>query len=194
MTYRELAATSIRWRPWQGDGIEHLSVGPAADGILACGVVVGERGGTRYGIHYRIVCDDRWAVRAFEIESTDGRALALAGDGKGHWRNRAGKELPEFDGCVDIDLAGTPVTNTLPIRRERWQVGETRHFSMLYVPFDTLEPLVDNQIYTCLAVARRFRYQAADRRFEAELPLDDDGFVQDYPPLFRRVETANTPS
>ncbi len=57
-------------------------------------------------------------------------------DGHGHWRKADGTALPQFDGCVDIDLAGTPFTNTLPIRR----LGLTRQsgtarLNMLYVPF-----------------------------------------------------------
>jgi len=57
---------------------------------------------------------------------------------------------------------------------------------MLYVPFDTFEPFPDGQRYTMLT-PRLFRYEACDRSFEAELPVDEDGIVTDYPTLFRRL-------
>ena len=192
MPYRALQRRNIRWRPLQGEGIEHFSVEPTADGLQACGVVIGERGGQPYGVWYRFTCDFNWAVRTLDIETTDGKALSLDGDGHGSWRTRSGEKRTEFDGCIDIDLAGTPVTNTLPIRRERWQAGQTHRFTMLYVPFDSLSPRRDEQTYTCLEEARRFRYQATERSFEAELLIDEDGFVLDYPTLFRRVDQTVT--
>jgi hypothetical protein len=57
---------------------------------------------------------------------------------------------------------------------------------MLYIPFDDFAPRLDRQTYTCLA-PRLFRYQAADGSFEAELPVDEDGLVVDYPSLFERI-------
>ena len=58
---------------------------------------------------------------------------------------------------------------------------------MVYVPFDSFEPVVDRQRYTCLTPARLYRYQAADRTFTADLPVDEDGLVLDYPTLFKRL-------
>jgi hypothetical protein len=59
---------------------------------------------------------------------------------------------------------------------------------MLYIPFDTFEPLVDEQRYTCLEQRRIYRYEAVDRSFAADLPVDEDGLVLDYPTLFTRVQ------
>ena len=88
----------------------------------------------------------------------------------------------------NIDISGTPFTNTLPIRRNRdWVIGEPRRFNMAWVPLDTLEPFQDGQIYTPLG-DNRWRYQAADGSFEAEILVDDDGLVVDYPGLFRRAQ------
>jgi hypothetical protein len=59
---------------------------------------------------------------------------------------------------------------------------------MAYVPFDTFKPMVDGQIYRCLEAGRVYRYEAADRSFTADLTVDGDGLVTDYPGLFTRVE------
>ena len=90
--------------------------------------------------------------------------------------------------CIDIDLAGTPFTNTLPIRRlNLTRRSGTAKLRMLYVPFDSFEPTVDGQHYTCLEDGRLYRYQAEDGSFTADLPVDEDGLVLDYPTLFRRL-------
>jgi len=186
--FRALATRTIRWRPLEGAGLEHLTLSPVGDGVTATSVVAGEFGGTAFGVRYRIECDAGWTVRSFQIEMTDGRSLAMSGDGKGHWRDASGLQLPQFDGCIDIDLSVTPFTNTLPIRRLALSRNAgTVALSMVYVPFDTLEPFVDGQNYTCLEDARLYRYAAADRTFAADLPVDEDGLVLDYPTLFERL-------
>jgi hypothetical protein len=193
--FRTLSPTTARWRPLDGEGIEHLSLhplaaetGPQADGIRAASVLIGERGGRRYGVRYTIDCSAHWAVLSFSIETTDGMRLALSSDGNGHWRSEAGVPLSLFDGCIDIDLAGTAFTNSLPIRRLALKPQDgTVKLSMLYVPFDTFEPLRDEQRYTCIAEDKHYLYESGDRSFKAELPVDGDGLVMDYPTLFKRL-------
>ncbi|KQV35117.1 MULTISPECIES: putative glycolipid-binding domain-containing protein [unclassified Rhizobium] len=186
--FRGLSPTTARWRPLDGEGLEHLSIGPHDGGIRAASVLIGERGGRPYGVRYIIDCNADWAVLSFSIETTDGVRLALSSDGNGHWRNEAGIPLPQFEGCIDIDLAGTPFTNSLPIRRLGLQPQDgTVKLDMLYVPFDSFKPLRDSQRYTCLVEDRLYRYEAEDRSFTAELPLDEDGLVTDYPTLFKRL-------
>ena len=191
--FRALGPLTVRWTPWEGEGLEHLTLTPESfdfgAGIRAESVLIGERGGSPYGVHYRIACDAGWTVRRFRVETTDGRCLALASDGAGRWRDENGVPRPDLDGCIDIDLAGSPFTNTLPIRRLNLTPSDgTARLSMVYIPFDTFAAFVDGQRYTCLDPGQRlYRYEAEDRSFVAELPVDEDGLVVDYPGLFRRV-------
>ncbi|WID98054.1 putative glycolipid-binding domain-containing protein [Bosea vestrisii] len=176
---------NVRWRALEGDGLEHLTLQADADGFRADSVLIGERGGQRYGATYRIDCDPDFTVRSFEITTTDGRDLVMTRR-DGAWHDRARGHLPAFDACIDIDLSATPFTNTLPIRRCAWQPDQQRRIAMLFVPFDSLEPFVTEQLYTCLA-PRLFRFETADGSFTAELPVDEDGLVMDYPSLFQRL-------
>jgi hypothetical protein len=186
--FRPLPLKTVRWRPLEGEGLEHLTIGPSEAGIRASSVLIGERGGRTYGVRYTIDCDETWTVMSFSIDTTDGQRLSLASDGKGHWRDADGTALPAFDGCIDIDLAGTPFTNTLPIRRLGLKPENgIAKLTMLYVPFDTFEPFPDGQNYACLEEERLYRYEAEDRSFTAELPVDEDGLVMDYPTLFLRL-------
>lgn len=176
---------SVRWRALEGDGLEHLTVRAQANGLRAEATVVGERDGSRFGASYRIDCDADFTVRSFDVVTTDGRGLAMTRR-DGAWHDGERGLLQAFDGCVDIDLSATPFTNTLPIRRLAWEIGQQRRIAMLFVPFDSFEPFVTEQVYTCLA-PRLFRFETADGSFTAELPVDEDGLVMDYPCLFQRL-------
>jgi len=52
------------------------------------------------------------------------------------------------------------------------------------------------QRYTCLAsdaASTRYRFEARSHDFTAELPVDTQGLVEDYPDLFRRVPSEPAP-
>src|SRR5262249_13642213 len=109
-------------------------------------------------------------------------------DGLGHWFDAAYKPLSGLDGCIDIDITATPFTNTLPIRRLDWQVGQSRLLHMVYFQIPELRVSPAFQQYTCLEKneqGSRFEYQQGD--FRAILSIDADGFVQNYPELFRQL-------
>ena len=183
----------VRWRPETGDGLEHLTLAINAEGARADSVVIGERDGRSYGVSYSISCDQGWRLTAFVVADTTGRTLSMRSPASSAWAFADGTKAPAFDGCADIDLSGTPFTNTLPIRRANLAGGETGRpvtFRMLFVPFDTLEPTVEPQFYTPLG-SRLFRFESADRSFSADLPVDEDGLVLDYPTLFRRLPAPN---
>lgn len=179
---------TARWRSLECGGIEHMTLETCDGGWQANAVVVGARGGRPYGASYWIEGDAGWQVRSFTIKTTDGRRLALLSHGDGNWQDEDGRERPEFDGCLDIDLAATPFTNTLPIRRSGLTQSHGRTaFAMLFVPFDTLDPHAETQFYTCLDNDRLYRFETADGSFAADLPVDADGLVTDYPDLFQRL-------
>jgi len=118
------------------------------------------------------------------------RTLALSTDGEGHWRDGDGRALPHLDGCLDIDIWPTPFTNTFPIRREPFAIGERRIFRMAWVSAPALAVRPMQQAYTRLA-EHASRYESLDSSgFSAEVSVDADGFVVDDPGLFARVPSA----
>ena len=158
---------------------------------MATSVVIGEREGVAYGVRYELACDSRWRVRRLDLADTHGRRLRLSSDGEGHWADDGGGRIAAFDGCIDIDLSGSPLTNTLPIRRlDMTPATGVVSLEALYVPFDTLTPVRDGQRYLCLETGRRFRYEAADGTFAADILVDAEGLVLEYPPLFTRENNA----
>ena len=184
---------TIWWRPlWnkdrEGVGLEHLLLAQlAADSVV---LAYDEEHGP-FRLTYRLNWDDSWQLRDAELNLTterSSRSLTLQTDGQGHWRNGDGRSIAELDGCRDIDIWPTPFTNTFPIRREPMAVGERRQFRMawIFAPDLTVHP--QPQAYTRLA-ERLYLFENLDGSgFRAELPVDEDGIVLDYPDLFRRVK------
>lgn len=185
---RTLCWTPTWNRDREGVGLEHLLLGEGtADSVVLA--FDEDRGPFRLG--YRLHWDGSWRLCDAELVVTterSTRSLSLQTDGQGRWRHRDGRTIGELDGCVDIDIWPTPFTNSFPIRREPMAVGERRQFRMVWIfgPELTLRP--QPQAYTRLA-DRLYLFESLDGSgFRAELPVDEDDIVLDYPGLFRRVD------
>lgn len=177
----------IRWVSEEGDGIEHLAFDARDDGFHVESALVGQRYGKGYGLYYRMHCDPRWRVTYAFLKIMGGGELEMHSDGEGHWRDGDGKTLGVIEGCIDIDIAATPFTNTLPIRRLRLAEGERRPIAVAYISTPELQVTRAEQAYTCLALNREYRYEGIFRNFTADMQVDEDGLVIDYPTLFTRL-------
>lgn len=177
---------TVRWRPLDAVGLEHFEIAEGPTAIVARSVLIGSREGMPFGLHYEVELAPNWSFRALRLERMDGPRLELYADGEGNWTDGQHLELPRLNGCIDIDISGSPFTNTLPIRRTRFSPGEPARFTMAWIPLDTLEPFPDEQIYTLLENGR-YLYESSDGSFKAELSVDADGLVTHYPTLFERV-------
>ena len=180
-------ASFVQWVPESGVGAEHLVFTSGAQGFAAQAVVVGHRFGKPYGASYRIEIAPDWSVRRVSIALTDGGTLELHSDGMGRWLNEQQQPISALDGCIDVDLSCTPFTNTLPIRRLGLPAGQRQLIRVAYVaiPSLTVEPV--DQAYTCIELNGKYLYEGIFRQFQAELSVDADGFVEDYPSLFKRA-------
>ena len=180
---------TVRWSAWDGaeHGLEHLDLRVGSDRIAAAGVVVGAVQGDAFGLSYALTLGPDWRLRGADLATTAGDRLVLAADGQGRWRDGQGGALPELDGCLDLDIMATPFTNTLPIRRLRLAEAESRAIRVAYVALPDLDLRAVDQRYTALDPGRRYRFASLDSDFTADLPVDEDGLVLDYPGLFRRV-------
>ena len=191
------------WIPDDEPGIEDARVAYGDDSVRFSGVVVRLWEGRPLRASYELVCDAGWRVRELrliaESEATGEHELHLLADGAGGWRNggdgadSADQSLAALQGCIDVDIMLTPLTNTLPIRRLALATGEAREISVVYIaaPDFTVRPF--RQRYTRLDDAdgqRRYRYESMESGFTAELPVDADGFVIAYPAIWRRVWPA----
>lgn len=80
-----------------------------------------------------------------------------------------------------------------PIKRLDLSPGEAAEITVAYLDGTKLQPWPEPQRYTCLEkgeVGGLYRFLSLDGGFTADLPVDADGLVVDYPGLFKR--TAET--
>jgi hypothetical protein len=182
----------VMWAPREGPGLEHLRLVTSDGSVVASGLVIGLEGGRPFRISYEIRCDRRWRVREVRAAAPDSEqpVIDLLADGEGRWKRRSREPVPELDGCVDVDVSATPFTNTLPVRRLGLKPGESAEVDVAYVRIPELLVRPERQRYGCLEARTDgglYRFEALPSGFTAELPVDADGLVIDYPRLFRRA-------
>lgn len=134
------------------------------------------------GLAYIIACDLDWNTLRGSVSGWVGNQdinIELTVDEYHHWRLN-GKPESVVDGCVDLDLNFSPVTNLLPIRRLNLGIGDEAEVKAAWLRFPSfeLEPLV--QVYTRLDEFR-YRYSSSGGEFVRELTVNEVGFVTDYP-------------
>lgn len=165
---------------------------PDDGGTTADGLVIGLKERVPFRIRYQIRCDLAWRVRKMTVNQLmDNReGIEILSDGKGRWSDAAGEPIRSLSGCVDVDISATPFANTLPIRRLALRPGESSETTVAFLAVPEMELKPVKQRYTCLerdAQSALYRYEDLPSGFTAELRVDTDGLVIDYPSLFRRV-------
>jgi hypothetical protein len=186
---------TVCWVPtWSRDGLglEHVLLeGNTADSSL----LAVDEDGEPFRLTYRLRWDDSGLIQRAELETSKGaqaRALSLQADGHGRWSSAQSEHLPQLDGCIDIDIWPTPLTNSFPIWRSHLQIGQRQEFRMAWVSAPDLTVVAKPQAYTRLE-ERLYLFESLDGTgFKATLPVDEYGLVIDYPELFVRVSLGAT--
>ena len=177
----------VLWRQLVGTGAEHLIL-EMDGGIRADSLAVGEIESASYRIHYVIECDTAWNVQRVQIEDLlNKKAGIIQRDENNRWTSGEGKPLNTLEGCSGVDIMITPFTNTLPIRRLNLQPGESRPIAVAYIGLPGLQLSRFDQRYTCLSADENggvYRYESLKSGFTADLKVDTDGLVVDYPNIF----------
>jgi hypothetical protein len=190
---------NIMWTPWSEPGLEHMRLLQQEGTILADSIIVGVNNRMPFRLHYEMICDSDWNVKELGLTLLSGnrKSIKILTDGQGHWSTGTGDPIPSLDGCKDVDISATPFTNTLPIRRLKLRPGQAVELLVAYVLIPEMELFPDRQRYTCLELNNSgglYKYESLESDFSAELSVDRDGLVIDYPGLFKSIwrSDANT--
>ncbi len=182
----------VIWVAWEGPGLEHLYLRLSEEGPAADGLVIGLEEDRPFRVAYEIRCDSQWRVREMRVRvpGSEWPSVDLLADGEGSWTTRAGDSVPGLKGCVEVDISATPFTNTLPIRRLELGPGKSAELVVAYLDVPQLRVGPERQRYGCLEASANggiYRFETIPGGFTADIPVDSDGLVVDYPGLFRRV-------
>ena len=140
-------------------------------------------------MEYAVVCDTAWQTRHAWVAGWLGARrirLDVLVTADRRWQ-LDGRVCAEVDGCLDVDLAFTPATNLLPLRRLALAPGQEAAVRAAWLSFPgfALEPL--DQVYRRTGPAA-YRYEADGGAFSTQLEVDPDGFVRRYPGRWELVE------
>jgi hypothetical protein len=170
--------------------------------FTATGVQLGI-GPVPYRLDYLLDTTAAWVTRTLQV-TADGagwrRSLRLTRDPHGRWTTQAngagqvdlpmpGGDATDLDDALDCDLGLSPLSNTMPILRHRLhQQAGAAECTMAWVSVPDLTVHRSLQRYQHLRTTPHgavVRFASGD--FTADLLVDADGFVVDYPQLARRV-------
>jgi hypothetical protein len=183
----------ILWSAEGEPGLEHLRLSQQDNRVAANGMIIGVVDEQPFRLHYEVQCDSHYRFLMVRVNLFVPlyRTLLLTVDADGFWRTSSSDmPLAQLQGCIDIDISATPFTNTLPIRRLGLNPGETAEIKVAYIAIPALQISAASQRYTCLARqadSGLYRFESPADTFTADIQVDPDGLVVEYPGLFHRV-------
>jgi hypothetical protein len=156
-----------------------------------------------YRLDYRLELGAAWVTRELEVTSLGAgwrRSARLTREDDGGWAYRAvadgDVDLPEptcdpalLGAALDCDLGLSPLTNVMPVVRhalQRQQGAVELTLAWMSVPDLAVHASVQHYEHVQTTPSGAVvRFASGD--FTADLEVDHDGFVVDYPDLARRV-------
>jgi hypothetical protein len=179
---------SVHWRRLDVPGRDHAGLVSTDQGHQLSGAAHFEDVDGLVAITYLVSLRSDWTTESAALRVMAAgrrRRVRIVGDAGRNWRVQ-GQPMPAVSGCIDFDLAFTPATNLISIRRLALEVGGSAEVTAAWFDFrsSTLTPL--RQIYRRTS-ADQYAYMCPDIDFATTLRVDTLGFVRDYPPLWKEV-------
>jgi uncharacterized protein len=173
-------------------GFEVVHIHPDGDGLLLTGTTTAVEDGQPWIVDYEIRVDGSWRTRSARVRGRSGTGACtrlLEADGDGGWRVD-GQPAPYLDGCLDVDLESSALTNALPVHRLGLRVGTVAQAPAAYVRAADLTVARLEQQYSRTDDQngrQRYDYAAPGFDFSARLVYDRTGLVLDYPGIAVRA-------
>ncbi len=173
-------------------GFEVVYIRPLADGHLIIGTTTAVENGHSWIVDYEIRVDLAWRTRSAQVTGrTDVRRSTrlLELDESGRWLVDH-EPAPHLDGCQDVDLESSAVTNALPIHRLSLNTGVATQAPAAYVRALDLRVERLEQQYTRISGHgghQRYDYSAPALDFSVQLIYDEAGLVLAYPGIAVRA-------
>lgn len=174
------------------DGFEVVFLRSDGDGRRLEGDTAAVEADAAWAVRYDIAVDGHWLTRSARVwgrAASGPHELHLAADGAGRWRI---DDMPasHLDGCLDVDLESSSLTNAFPVHRLGLEVGQLAEAPAAYVRALDLSVERLEQRYLRLdddGERQRYLYTAPAFAFECELSYDEFGLVLEYPGIAVRA-------
>ncbi|MQA81850.1 MAG: hypothetical protein GEV10_25830 [Streptosporangiales bacterium] len=196
--------TLLAWAKDEPPGTEFTVVRISSGGLWASGTGLGTDP-MPYRVDYELATDADFVTTRLGLTTVGAgwrRTLDLSRAPSGEWCARTttdgesalpppGGDTGSFGDALDPDVELSPLFNSLPVLRHRLhEAGGSVDLSMVWVSLPALQVQRSRQRYSHLgrvAEGRVVRFDSLDDAFTAEIVLDDDGLVVEYPGIGRRL-------
>jgi uncharacterized protein len=143
---------------------------------------------TPYAIYYGIELTDDWRTVYVSLGVTRraaslGMSIEVDVDTAAWWVN--GRRRRALDGCIDVDVAATPATNTIAIRRLGLRVGQEAIIKVAWVDVPSLRVTPEEQGYRRIGRETYEFWPVGGRTYR--LTVDADALVVDYEDFAERI-------
>jgi uncharacterized protein len=173
---------------WSGKSyhsLENCMIRSVGGLTMISSVIVGLHNEKTYRIRYTIQTNADWQTLQCDlIAEIDGELqnYSFRNVGNNQWTMN-GVLHPEFDGCTEVDISLTPLTNTLPINRLKLKATAEAEINVICMDVLKQEVNITRQKYKKVS-ADEYRFENVPNDFKAIIKVNAEGFVTDYPPLF----------
>ena len=173
-------------------GFEVAYFQPLGEGRRIQGWTTAIEDGSTWAVEYVIDLDGTGATRSARVRGRSAAGFSLTlleADGAGRWLVDGGP-APRLDGCLDVDLESSAMTNALPVRRMGLAPGARAAAPAAYVRAVGLAVERLEQTYLRApdeAARQRYDYAAPAFGFTCRLTYDESGLVIDYPGIAVRA-------
>lgn len=147
--------------------------------------------GQSWSVSYDIVLDDSWRTRRAHVTSQTGAggySVSVQQVEPGSWLVND-TPAPHLDGCQDVDLEASAMTNALPVHRLGLDVGEHAGPPAAFVRVIDGDAERLEQTYQRIAgeaPGQVYAYEAPAFDVGCHLAYDESGLVLSYPGLATR--------
>jgi uncharacterized protein len=192
VSFAPLPATACWQHRAARSGFEVAYFQAAPGGWRMDGTTAAVEDGQTWIVSYSIRLDASWLTSEARVTARTAagrRETVLAGDGEGRW-SVDGRRAVHLDGCLDVDLESSALTNTLPVHRLELAAGARAATPAAYVRALDLSAERLEQSYARLpdqGGRQRYRYAAPAFGFTCTLVYDESGLVLDYPGIAVRA-------
>ncbi|WP_316851620.1 putative glycolipid-binding domain-containing protein [Pedobacter agri] len=178
---------TIIWKGIYYNALEYFQLSETPHNFTVKSRIIGTFEDKFYGVDYSLVITKYWTLTSFEIEFevNDNKKRIVGEKNNSDWSIN-GETKPLLRNFDFIDISLTPFTNTLPINHLHFSAHQKKTIEVMYV--DILKGSIEavKQKYSKNSDLN-YHYENIPKDFEADLDVDDSGFVNLYPTLFERI-------
>lgn len=170
------------------DGFEVAHFAVDNSGTRIRGTTTATEDGVSWVVDYEIQLDGSWLTRSARITGRIGGSTTVRvveADGRGNWWIDGAPAL-RLEGCLDLDLEASAMTNTFPVHRLRL---DSRAVSAPAAYVRAVGLAVDRLDQTYARTGEGlYDYTAPQFDFACRLVYDQHGLIRDYPGIAVRVQ------